>query len=63
MAFELGDRVVLKDRTPGRADHVGIVARIDDQDTIAVHWSGSDTAATLSRYAPRALEHWEPEDD
>jgi len=62
MAFVLGDRVVLKDRIPGPPDHVGIVVRIDDQDTVAVHWSGSDTPAKASRYAPRALELWEPED-
>jgi len=62
MAFELGDRVVLKDGIPGRADHVGIVVRIDDQDTIAVHWSGSDAAGKSSRYAPRVLELWEPRD-
>jgi hypothetical protein len=62
MPFVLGDRVVLKDRIPGRANHVGIVVRIDDEDTVAVHWSGSDTPAEASRYAPRALELWEPED-
>ena len=61
MAFELGDRVILKDRTPGRV-HVGIVVRIDDQDTIGVHWSGSDTPLRPFRYAPLALELWEPED-
>jgi hypothetical protein len=63
MAFELGDRVVLKDRIPGSADHVGIVVRIDNEDTVSVHWSGSDAPGKPSRYTPRALELWEPRDD
>jgi hypothetical protein len=63
MAFELGDRAVLKDRIPGRADHVWIVVRIDDEDTVSGHWSGPDAPAKPSRYTPRALELWEPEDD
>jgi hypothetical protein len=63
MAFELGDRVVLKDGMPGRADHVGIVVRIDGEDMVAVHWSGSDAVGKSSQYARRVLELWEPEGD
>ena len=60
MAFKLGDRVVLKDGKS--ADLVGVVVRIEDQDTISVHWEGSDVASRSFRYASIPLELWEPEE-